>query len=68
MFIGYKIIIIGLEQREDRPRGKGYINISFIVRQLKFICRKETLKAISHNNSSFNILLLSNTPKGSKLD
>jgi hypothetical protein len=31
---------------------------------------KETLKATSYNNSSFDMLLLShlNTPKGSKLD
>jgi hypothetical protein len=68
--MGYRVIIVGLERREDKLRGKGYIGIGFIIRRLKFMRYKETLKAISHNNSSFNMLLLSrlNTPKRSKLD
>ena len=62
-------MIIGPERREDKPRGKGYISIGFTFRRLKFMRRKETLKAISYN-SSFDTLLPShiNTPKGSKLD
>jgi hypothetical protein len=62
-------MIIRPERREDKPRGKGYINIGFTFRRLKFMRRKETLKAISYN-SSFDTLFLShiNTPKGSKLD
>jgi len=62
-------MIIGPERREDKPRGKGYISIGFTFRRLKFMRRKETLKAISYN-SSFDTLLPShiNTLKGSKLD
>ena len=62
-------MIIGLERREEGPREKEYINIGFTFRRLKFIRRKETLKAISYNNSSSKTLFLShiNTPKGSKL-
>ena len=68
MFIGYRVIIIGLERRKDKLRGKGYISISFIIQRPKFMRYRE-LKAI-YNNSSFNTLLLShlNTLKGSKLD
>ena len=70
MFVGYKVMIVGLERREDKLRGKGYIGIGFTIRRPKFMRRKETLKAISHNNSSFNTLFLSrfNTLKRSKLD
>jgi hypothetical protein len=68
MFVGCGIMIVGPERREDKPRGKGYIGIGFTVRRPKFMRRKETLKAISHNNSSSDTLLPSNTPKGSKLD
>ena len=69
MFIRYGAVIIGLERREEGPREKEYINIGFTFRRLKFMRRKETLKAISYN-SSFDTLLPShiNTPKGSKLD
>ena len=70
MFVGCGIMIVGPERREDKPRGKGYISIGFTFRRLKFMRRKETLKAISYNNSSFGTLLPNNinTPKGSKLD
>jgi hypothetical protein len=63
-------MIIGPERGEDKPRGKEYISIGFTIRRPKFMRRKETLKAISHDNSSSNTLLPShlNTPKGSKLD
>ena len=62
-------MIIRLKRREDKLKEKGYINIGFTFRRLKFIRRKETLKAISYN-SSFNTLFLSyiNTLKRSKLD
>jgi hypothetical protein len=69
MFIGYRAVIIGPEQCKEGLRGKEYIDIGFIFQQLKFICYKETLKAISYNNSSFKTLFLSyiNILKGSKL-
>ena len=62
-------MIVGPERREEGTRGKGYIGIGFTFRRPKFMRRKETLKAISYNNSSSKTLLPShiNTPKGSKL-
>jgi len=61
---------MGPERREDKPRGKGYIGIGFTFRRPKFMRHKETLKAISNNNSSLDTLLPShvNTPEGSKLE
>jgi hypothetical protein len=61
-------MIIRLKRRKNKSKEKEYINISFIVRRPKFIRRKKTLKTISHNNSFFNIFLLSHILKRSKLD
>lgn len=58
-------MIVGPERREDKPRGKKYCYIGITLQRPKFMRRKETLKAISYNNSSLDTLLPSyvNTPK-----
>jgi hypothetical protein len=65
MFVGCGIMIVGPERREDKPRGKRYCGIGITLQRPKFMRRKETLKAISHNNSSSDTLLSSyvNAPK-----
>jgi hypothetical protein len=65
MFVGCGIMIVGPERREDKPRGKRYYGISVTLQRPTFMRRKETLKAISHKNTSSDTLLPSyvNTPK-----
>ena len=59
MFLGYRVIFIRPRKSLSKLRAKGYISISIMFRQPRFIACKKILNAIPDSYSSSDKLLLS---------
>jgi hypothetical protein len=59
MFLGYRVMFIGLRKSLGKLRAKGYVSISIIFQRPRFIAHRKTLNVIPNSYSSSNKLLLS---------